>query len=121
MLALPSSVYCVQGILGLSRLALSFFFKDELQIEPAQVRSTLLATKSCSAAACFTASCLEATPPLRPPAQHLQAAFLMGLSSLPWMIKPLYGFISDSVPLFGYRRRSYLVACGILGAHFLRD
>ena len=26
------------------------------------------------------------------------------------------GFISDSIPLFGYRRRSYLVAAGLLGA-----
>lgn len=26
------------------------------------------------------------------------------------------GFISDSIPLFGYRRRSYLVGCGLLGA-----
>jgi hypothetical protein len=32
------------------------------------------------------------------------------------MVKPLYGFISDSVPLFGYRRRSYLAVCGFLGA-----
>ncbi len=31
------------------------------------------------------------------------------------VIKPLYGFISDSVPLFGYRRRSYLVLCGLIG------
>eukprot|EP00798_Chlamydomonas_sp_ICE-L_P015797 gene15797-21921_t len=29
-------VYFVQGILGLSRLALSFFFKDTLDVEPAQ-------------------------------------------------------------------------------------
>ena len=32
------------------------------------------------------------------------------------MIKPLYGFLTDSFPLFGYRRRSYLVCCGLLGA-----
>ncbi len=44
-----------------------------------------------------------------------QVALLTGLSSLPWMVKPLYGFISDSIPLFGYRRRSYLLACGFLG------
>lgn len=31
------AVYFVQGILGLSRLALSFFFKDDLGVEPAQV------------------------------------------------------------------------------------
>lgn len=73
---------------------------------------------------------------------------ITGLSSLPWLVKPLYGFIrheffttsvlvntfdcilknhcdqskklglfySDSVPLFGYRRRSYLVLSGLLGA-----
>ncbi|KXZ46444.1 hypothetical protein GPECTOR_43g880 [Gonium pectorale] len=74
-----SMVYFVQGILGLSRLAVSFFFKDELHIQPAEV------------------------------------AVLTGLSSIPWMVKPLYGFISDSVPLFGYRRRSYLVLCGLMG------
>eukprot|EP00955_Chlamydomonas_euryale_P117472 366475-Chlamydomonas_euryale.AAC.1 len=43
------------------------------------------------------------------------ATALMGLATLPWMVKPLYGFISDSVPLLGYRRRSYLAACGLLG------
>jgi hypothetical protein len=34
---------------------------------------------------------------------------------MPWVVKPLYGFISDSIPLFGYRRRSYLAVCGFLG------
>lgn len=41
---------------------------------------------------------------------------ITGLSALPWLIKPVYGFISDSVPLFGYRRRSYLILSGLLGA-----
>lgn len=51
-----------------------------------------------------------------PPSPHShQVAVLTGLSSIPWMVKPLYGFISDSVPLFGYRRRSYLVLCGLMG------
>mmetsp|Transcript_23408 Transcript_23408/g.32805 ORF Transcript_23408/g.32805 Transcript_23408/m.32805 type:complete len:616 (-) Transcript_23408:28-1875(-) len=40
---------------------------------------------------------------------------LTGIFTLPWTIKPLYGFLSDGVPLFGYRRRSYLVLAGILG------
>ena len=40
---------------------------------------------------------------------------LTGVFTLPWTIKPLYGFLSDGVPLFGYRRRSYLILCGILG------
>lgn len=33
----------------------------------------------------------------------LQVAVLTGLAGLPWVVKPLYGFISDSIPLFGYR------------------
>ncbi|KAF8392399.1 hypothetical protein HHK36_022741 [Tetracentron sinense] len=43
-------------------------------------------------------------------------AVISGVSALPWLVKPLYGFISDSFPLFGYRRRSYLVLSGLLGA-----
>jgi len=72
-------VYFVQGVLGLARLAISFFLKDELSLSPAQV------------------------------------AALMGVAALPWVIKPVFGFLSDSVPLFGYRRRSYLVLSGLLG------
>lgn len=41
---------------------------------------------------------------------------ISGISAFPWLVKPLYGFISDSIPLFGYRRRSYLVLSGLLGA-----
>lgn len=40
---------------------------------------------------------------------------LTGIFALPWTIKPLYGFLSDGVPLFGYRRRSYLVLAGLTG------
>ena len=40
---------------------------------------------------------------------------MMSIGTFPWVIKPLYGFLSDTVPLFGYRRRSYLVVCGLLG------
>lgn len=72
-------VYFVQGILGLARLAVSFFLKDDLGLTPAQV------------------------------------AAMMGIAALPWVIKPIFGFISDSVPIFGYRRRSYLVLSGGLG------
>ncbi len=41
---------------------------------------------------------------------------LTGLFTLPWTIKPLYGFLSDGVSLFGYRRKSYLIICGLVGA-----
>ena len=29
----------------------------------------------------------------------------------PWMIKPVFGAIADSFPLFGYKFKSYFVAC----------
>ncbi|KAH9331023.1 hypothetical protein KI387_003131, partial [Taxus chinensis] len=73
-------VYFVQGVLGLSRLAVSFFLKDYLHLDPAET------------------------------------AVISGISAAPWLVKPLYGFISDSFPLFGYRRRSYLILAGLLGA-----
>jgi folate/biopterin transporter len=74
------TVYFVQGILGLARLAVSFFLKDELLLSPVQVSA------------------------------------LFGIVALPWIIKPVFGFISDGLPIFGYRRRPYLVLSGILGA-----
>lgn len=73
-------VYFVQGVLGLSRLAVSFYLKDDLHLDPAET------------------------------------AVISGFSAFPWLVKPLYGFISDTIPLFGYRRRSYLVLSGLLGA-----
>jgi len=39
------------------------------------------------------------------------AAFLR----LPWSIKPLWGVLSDSYPLCGYKRKSYLLLTSILG------
>lgn len=73
-------VYFVQGVLGLARLASTFFLKDEMHLAPAEV------------------------------------AALGGIQAFPWTIKPLYGFLSDTLPLFGYRRRSYLAISGVLGA-----
>ena len=40
---------------------------------------------------------------------------LMGIFTIPWTIKPLYGFLSDGFPLWGYRRRSYLIVAGVVG------
>lgn len=72
-------VYFVQGILGLARLAVSFFLKDDLGLSPAEM------------------------------------AALTGLATLPWTIKPLFGFLSDGLPIIGYRRRPYLILSGLLG------
>jgi len=38
---------------------------------------------------------------------------LGGLFVIPWTIKPLYGIISDTFPLFGSRRKSYLILGGL--------
>ncbi|MGB3671255.1 MAG: folate/biopterin family MFS transporter [Phormidesmis sp.] len=74
------TVYFVQGILGLARLAVSFFLKDDIALSPAEVSA------------------------------------LMGIAALPWTIKPVFGFLSDGLPILRYRRRPYLIISGILGA-----
>ena len=38
-----------------------------------------------------------------------QVADFFFIATLPWLFKPIYGLVSDFVPLFGYRRRSYFV------------
>jgi len=38
-----------------------------------------------------------------------QTATFLALVGIAWNVKPLYGLTSDLVPLFGYRRRSYLL------------
>jgi folate/biopterin transporter len=45
-----------------------------------------------------------------------EATALMGITTLPWVIKPVYGFLSDGLPLFGYRRKPYLIIAGTLGS-----
>ncbi|MEM8605397.1 MAG: PucC family protein, partial [Cyanobacteria bacterium P01_H01_bin.121] len=40
-------------------------------------------------------------------------AAIQGFLLIPWMCKPVLGFLSDSVPILGYRRRSYLLLAGI--------
>ncbi|MFM7612679.1 MAG: folate/biopterin family MFS transporter [Synechococcales cyanobacterium] len=72
-------VYLVQGILGLARLAVSFFLKDEMALSPTQVSA------------------------------------MLGIAALPWVVKPLFGFISDGLPIAGYKRRPYLILSGVLG------
>src|SRR6266853_198722 len=52
-----------------------------------------------------------------PEAQRL--AVLFAITIIPWLIKPAYGLLSDFLPLFGYRRKSYLLltsaAAGLAG------
>jgi MFS family permease len=39
----------------------------------------------------------------------VQIAASLAVLDVPWVVKPLYGMLSDFLPLFGYRRRSYLL------------
>ncbi len=45
-----------------------------------------------------------------------QAATFFLIATIPWYIKPLYGLISDFVPLLGRRRKSYLLVSSGLAA-----
>ena len=45
-----------------------------------------------------------------------QVATFFTWALLPWLLKPLYGLLSDFVPLFGYRRRSYFLAGSAIAA-----
>jgi MFS family permease len=45
-----------------------------------------------------------------------QVATFFSITTVPWLVKPLYGLISDFVPLFGRRRKSYLILTSALAA-----
>jgi MFS family permease len=44
----------------------------------------------------------------------LQVTAFLAIFNFPWIIKPVYGVLSDMVPLFGYRRKSYLIAANVV-------
>eukprot|EP00287_Rhodomonas_sp_CCMP768_P011516 CAMPEP_0196732578 /NCGR_PEP_ID=MMETSP1091-20130531/11949_1 /TAXON_ID=302021 /ORGANISM="Rhodomonas sp., Strain CCMP768" /LENGTH=427 /DNA_ID=CAMNT_0042075873 /DNA_START=1 /DNA_END=1284 /DNA_ORIENTATION=+ len=73
-------VMFLEGINGMSGLAVSYFFKNTLKVEPATLSS------------------------------------ISSITALPWTCKPLYGFVSDAFPIFGYRRKPYLLLAGIFGS-----
>jgi len=45
-------VYFVQGVLGLSRLAVNFYLKDDLHLDPAEVCCTTFLDSSLSLSLC---------------------------------------------------------------------
>jgi len=50
----------------------------------------------------------------------VQVTAYLTVLNFPWIIKPVYGIVSDFVPLFGYRRKAYLVvANGAAAAAYL--
>jgi MFS family permease len=45
-----------------------------------------------------------------------QTATFFSITVIPWLVKPVYGLISDFVPLFGRRRKSYFLLTSALAA-----
>jgi folate/biopterin transporter len=66
------------GASFISHLAVQYFFKDQLHIEPHEL------------------------------------AEINSIIHIPWAIKPLLGLLTDFVPIFGYRRKIYIILCGIV-------
>src|SRR6516225_11927514 len=46
----------------------------------------------------------------------LQVSAYLTIFNFPWIIKPIYGAVSDFAPLFGYRRKPYLFAANLIAA-----
>lgn len=67
-----------QGLGSISELAVQYYFKDELHLEPARLSQIY--------------------------------SFIL----IPWTIKPLFGMITDLFPIMGYRRKIYIILCGLL-------
>lgn len=40
----------------------------------------------------------------------------LAILTIPWVVKPVYGLISDYIPLFGYRRRTWLMLVNLIAA-----
>ncbi|OMO61555.1 Biopterin transport-related protein BT1 [Corchorus capsularis] len=47
--------------------------------------------------------------------QPSESQVYSGITSIPWVIKPLWGLLTDVIPIFGYRRKPYFILSGILG------
>jgi len=45
-----------------------------------------------------------------------QSTSYLAVLTIPWVIKPLYGLISDFIPLFGYRRKTWLLLLNVMSA-----
>lgn len=41
-------------------------------------------------------------------------SLIQGFSTLPWCFKPFLGYISDHVPFFGYKKKSYIFIVSVI-------
>ncbi len=110
------AAYLVQGLKAqLASLAEQYYLKDLLFFDPAKVRPRCGAhaafRRGAQGLGCAASAALCTRGPCAPQAETWRV-----IAGLPWVIKPIYGFITDTVPVFGMRRRPYLVGCGLVGA-----
>lgn len=82
-LLLVGTVYAVQGFKSFSALAINYFFKDNLKLDPAEAQT------------------------------------YMTMMMFPWGVKPIYGIVSDSLPIMGYHRKSYMIISSAVGVLML--
>ncbi|KAM7255683.1 hypothetical protein ACFE04_008581 [Oxalis oulophora] len=47
--------------------------------------------------------------------QPSEAQIYSGITSIPWIVKPIWGLLTDLLPLFGYHRRPYFLLAGLIG------
>lgn len=47
--------------------------------------------------------------------QPSESQIYQGITSIPWLVKPLWGLLTDVLPILGYRRRPYFILAGLLG------
>ncbi|KAJ8775411.1 hypothetical protein K2173_023176 [Erythroxylum novogranatense] len=47
--------------------------------------------------------------------QPSESQIYQGIISIPWLVKPVWGLLTDVLPVLGYRRRPYFVFAGLLG------
>lgn len=66
------------GLCSITELAVAFYFKDILKIEPAELTR------------------------------------LMAIVVIPWSLKPFLGLLTDFVPILGYKRKYYILLCGLV-------
>ncbi|XP_020110920.1 probable folate-biopterin transporter 2 isoform X1 [Ananas comosus] len=47
--------------------------------------------------------------------QPSAAQVYQGITNIPWIIKPVWGILTDVLPVAGYKRRPYFIFAGLLG------
>ncbi|KAG7556422.1 Biopterin transporter family [Arabidopsis suecica] len=47
--------------------------------------------------------------------QPSESQALTAITKIPWIIKPLWGILTDVLPIFGFHRRPYFILAGVLG------